>query len=414
MRNSLSRVALHLITFANGVALAAAQTTWRVDAAAAAGGNGSPSAPFNAIQVAIDAATTVHGDTLLVAPGIYVENIELRGKRITVRAESGPTVTTLRAAVSGPLALLDANGCYFEGFTVTGAVGGPGIRVPVIGEGGAVIRRCIVTGNAGLGIQQNYDAQIYSCTIYGNGGSGIKMGPMAVLHMTNCIVWGNGQPAGAFTGFGTSVTYCVVDNPNCGFCANYIQTDPKVWNPLFSDFHLRPGSPCINAGHPTLFIDPDGSRGDIGALPFHIADTPPPQRYCTSKVNSLGCTPTIGWSGTPSLSGTPFTVECTQVLNQRSGLLFYGFAPQFLPFQGGYLCVRPPTARTPVTNSGGSPAPTSDCSGVHTFDFGAHLSSGVDPALVAGELVNTQFWYRDPASSFHSGRSDALSFGLRL
>ncbi len=412
MERHLSTVIGSLMVWACAAATAAAQSTWRVDAAAAPGGNGSPGAPFNALQVAIDAPTTVHGDLLLVAPGTYVENIQMRGKRITLRAEGGPTLTTVRAAGPGTVVLLDATGCFFEGFTVTGAQGGPAIRVPSVGEGNAWIRRCIVTGNAGIGIAQNYDAQIESCTIYGNGGAGIEMGPLAVLRMSNSIVWGNGAPAGDFTGFGTTVEWCVLDNDFCPQCDNLL-VDPELWNPLLGDFRLRPGSPCIDAGHPSLFFDPDGSRGDIGALPFDASYSPPPQRYCTSKVNSLGCTPAIGWSGAPSLSGAPFTLECTQVLNQRSGLLFYGFTPQLLAFQGGYLCVRAPTVRTAVTNSGGNPAPANDCSGVHTFDFGARLASGVDPALVAGELVCAQFWFRDPASSFQCGRSDAVCFGLR-
>jgi len=45
------------------------------------------------IQEAIDAAG--YGDTVLVAPGIYHENIDFRGKAITVRSESGRDVTTI-------------------------------------------------------------------------------------------------------------------------------------------------------------------------------------------------------------------------------------------------------------------------------------------------------------------------------
>lgn len=45
------------------------------------------------IQGAIDIA--VDGDTVLVAPGTYVENINFLGKAITVTSESGPEVTII-------------------------------------------------------------------------------------------------------------------------------------------------------------------------------------------------------------------------------------------------------------------------------------------------------------------------------
>lgn len=33
------------------------------------------------------------------------------------------------------------------------------------------------------------------------------------------------------------------------------------------DLRLSPGSPCIDAGNPE-FLDPDGTRSDMGAIPF--------------------------------------------------------------------------------------------------------------------------------------------------
>lgn len=413
MKHNLIRSCLALGLVAALAVSARAQSTWHVDVNATAPGDGSPGAPYASIQFAIDAATTQHDDTLLVAPGVYVENFELRQKRLAIVGVGGPEATILRPAGPGPVVRLDATGCTLEGFTITGvaAAGDPAVRVPSQTHANAWIRRCVITGNAGNGIAENYDAQVENCTIAYNGGQAIVMGGLAVMTARNCILWGNGAPSSNFTGFGTSVEYCVLEVPFCVGCNNLV-ADPLLWSPLLGDLRPRASSPCIDAGDPGSGLDPDGSPRDIGAFAFDAGYTHPTQSYCTAKLNSLGCTPAISWNGAPSASGAPFTIQCAQVLNQRSGLFFYGYAPRFHPFQGGWLCVTSPTRRTAVSNSGGSPAPINDCSGAHLFDFDARIQSGVDPALAVGQLVCGQFWYRDPMSSFQSGRSDAIAFGI--
>jgi hypothetical protein len=134
--------------------------------------------------------------------------------------------------------------------------------------------------------------------------------------------------------------------------------------------------------------------------------------YCTSKVNSLGCLPRMGFSGVPSASSpTPFTVVASSVLNQRNGVFFYGLSgPAAAPFQGGLKCVSSPTRRTGTLNSGGTPPIANDCSGVYGFDFNAWIGSGADPSLVPGVSVRGQFWSRDPAASFGVGLSEAIEF----
>src|SRR5262245_6343566 len=56
-------------------------------------------ADFPTIQVAID--RSVDGDVVIVASGTYRENIDFRGKRITIQSESGPEVTIIDGGRSG-------------------------------------------------------------------------------------------------------------------------------------------------------------------------------------------------------------------------------------------------------------------------------------------------------------------------
>jgi len=50
---------------------------------------------------------------------------------------------------------------------------------------------------------------------------------------------------------------CTSNNQGC------IDSDPLFVSTANLDFHLSPGSPCINTGNPSL-TDPDGSVSDMG------------------------------------------------------------------------------------------------------------------------------------------------------
>jgi hypothetical protein len=137
--------------------------------------------------------------------------------------------------------------------------------------------------------------------------------------------------------------------------------------------------------------------------------------YCTAKVNSLGCTPAISTTGTPSASaGSGFTISASSVLNNKNGLLFYSTTGAYgVPFQGGHLCAKPPVKRTTVMNSSGNPPPN-DCSGAYNYDFNARIAGGIDPNLIQGAKVWAQFWARDPGFSApgNTSLSDAVEFTI--
>lgn len=134
-------------------------------------------------------------------------------------------------------------------------------------------------------------------------------------------------------------------------------------------------------------------------------------RYCSAKVNSLGCSPTIDLIGTPSLSELDLAeVTARDVLNFRSGSMLWGRAPAAKPFQGGLLCIAGPIARTPLQDSGGSTT-GQDCSGTFSFQLTANFLGAL--GLEPGDELFVQYWSRDPgAVPSMSSLTDALRFSI--
>ncbi|MCE9594193.1 MAG: FG-GAP-like repeat-containing protein [Planctomycetes bacterium] len=141
----------------------------------------------------------------------------------------------------------------------------------------------------------------------------------------------------------------------------------------------------------------------------------PPTTYCTAKTTSNGCVPTIGSTGTPSASdGAGFFITASSVINNKFGLFFYSQGgQQAAAFQGGTLCVKLPIKRTAVQNSDGN-SPPNDCSGSFSMDFNAYIALGTNPALIAGAVLDGQYWFRDPgfAAPNNTGLSDAIHVTL--
>jgi hypothetical protein len=84
------------------------------------------------IQSAINAA--IDGDTVLVAPGIYYENISFMGKAITVKSELGPEVTIIDCKRQGVVAAFgswEGPSSVLEGITLQhgNGVNGGGIEI---------------------------------------------------------------------------------------------------------------------------------------------------------------------------------------------------------------------------------------------------------------------------------------------
>ena len=77
------------------------------------------------VQAGIDSSWD--GDVVLVAPGTYYENINLRGKGIHLVSEAGPEVTILDGSREDSTVVMcesgEDNATIIEGFTITGGSG---------------------------------------------------------------------------------------------------------------------------------------------------------------------------------------------------------------------------------------------------------------------------------------------------
>jgi hypothetical protein len=103
-------------------------------------------ADFPTIQAAIDAAAP--GDTVLVSPATYSENISFNGKDVTVKSTSGPASTTLDA--HGSTGVQIGPGGTLEGFTVENGAAFFGAGMAVSGNG-SLIRGNIFQNNMQFG-----------------------------------------------------------------------------------------------------------------------------------------------------------------------------------------------------------------------------------------------------------------------
>ncbi len=273
-----------------GVYEALPMTVWvDDDAANTAPGTGTLEDPFHLLQDAIDNVKSP-GGVIHVADGIYAgpgnRDLDLKGKRITLQSENGPAGCVIDCEGLGrgfSFHSGESSKCIVDGFTVMNGSAEFGAAVYVEGSS-PTLRNCIVLSNVanqGGGVYvKNASPQIANCIFArnesSNEGGGIytlDSSPVLVnctltqnsadrgggiysydsgVNITNCIVWDNMASASGseILSQGSStiqVRYCNVKGGHDG--EGNIDANPLFGDPVEQDFHLRPGSPCIDAGN---------------------------------------------------------------------------------------------------------------------------------------------------------------------
>lgn len=259
------------------------------------------------------------------------------------------------------------------------------------------------------------------CTVVYNATSTLSLGGLAynpvdgLFYATNDSSSGSGYGLYSLDVFGTGGDNLVVAYPNSetdidglaiGDNRAYLITD-DLGDEIYT-YDLGLGKWIPGATLPITSTEIFAAGAWAPGLTLPSVPTP----YCTSQVNSQGCTPAIGFTGAPSATSGSFDITADQILNNSIGILFFGYDRNDLPYLGGTLCISGSVVRTGAQNSGGTPPGTKDCTGTYSFPFGALIQGGTVGALVPGACVYAQYWSRDPGAATTSNLSDALAFRI--
>jgi hypothetical protein len=280
--------------------------------------DGTEQHPFDSIQEAIEAAP--QGARVLVHEGVYRENVDLTGRRLSVEGlwltdANVFGVPVIEGTGGGPVVRF-AGGedpdCQLMGLALCAGSGAAAPAVECRGAG-PLIAHCIVAGNrtgardGAILVFADSRAVVANCTVCENvvGGEGAVLWceNSAGLRVTNSIFWGNAAPlVRVEAGAAPQVTYCDTQEPVAGI--GNLQVDPLFagagyrqdggpagwaddgpW--VMGDYHLRSrqgrfwarygiwafdslDSPCLDAGDPDTPWSgepaPHGKRVNLGAF----------------------------------------------------------------------------------------------------------------------------------------------------
>jgi len=242
---------------------------------------------FSKINDALSRAAS--GDIIIVGPGVYYENIYLKNMGNIKISGSGPNNTKIQSEDSEKaIFLYECTNIYIKGFSIIS--GGESIYIY---KSSGVVQNCYIT-SSGHGIYVNTSittvATIKNCIINSCRQNGIHTNSIATTILNNTIVANNGF---GIVGDCTIRSNIIAYNGNQGISSvkksyishnNYFKNNqsnlPDFYelslgdiseDPLFIDydsgnFALQSISPCVNTGIVgSQYLDPDGTRNDMGA-----------------------------------------------------------------------------------------------------------------------------------------------------
>ena len=169
---------------------------------------------YATIQGAVDASST--GDRIIIRDGIYAENLDFKGKAITLRSENGPQQCIVYGQEnSEPVVSFTSNegsDSILEGFTITGGASplGGGIYCSLSSP---TIRNCIISGNNSFPLEGE-----------NSGGGGIYLDQSGAV-VEDCLIQENTANGGGHGG-GVYMEDSSAKIKNCRIVGNLALSDP--------------------------------------------------------------------------------------------------------------------------------------------------------------------------------------------
>jgi len=229
-----------------------------------------PSEAYKTIQAGIDAA--VNGDRVIVRDGTYSGGgnraITFNGKAITVKSQNGRQKC-----------IVDGAGWAGNGFELKN-----GETSKSVISGFTIKNFSVLVGKGGIGIYCfSSSPTITNCTISGNSDDGIYCNH-SYTTITNSILWGNASGEITVEGTNPRVTYSCVKGGYAG--EGNINTDPLFFNAASGVFHIKPNSPCIDAGSPDISGLPETDKDGNPRIVRDLVDMGA-YEYCPSGLPTI-------------------------------------------------------------------------------------------------------------------------------
>ncbi len=309
---------------------------------------------FALIQGAVDAAS--QGDTIIVKDGTYSENVEFKGKAVTVRSENGPRHCIVYGRDhSRPVFSFvnnEGHSSTLEGLTLTGGssprgggiycrLASPTIRNCIIAENNALRQEGDDSGGGGIYLDQS-GAIVEDCLIRentagggGHGGGVYLRNSFAVIR--SCRIIGNlAVAAAALPGSGRgggiyTSSYAAASQPtieNCLIAENMASGDEIDDPGRGGGIYCRHSSPtisrCTIIGN--LAVGAPGSQGRGGGIGCRSGSSPTIVNSVIANNLAIGWLQPDSGSYTPGHGGglycredsSPTVVNCTIAYNANA------------------------------------------------------------------------------------------------
>lgn len=195
---------------------------------------------YPTIQSAIDVASPLVQDTVLVTNGIYYENLDFEGKAVIVTSVNGPSATVIDGDQSGPVASFDkleSSNSVLQGFTLQNGYGWLGSGIAMEYSSPSII------GNI---IQNNAQLWFYGAASGVDGGSPVIVGNL--IRNNSCDLGGIIDFIGSSSPF---IANNVIVN-NSGTAINMSLTSPD--NPIVINNTIVSNSIGISLGGAIFFL----------------------------------------------------------------------------------------------------------------------------------------------------------------